>query len=328
MVFTLLSGSVLSLRGFFVKAADADVIRNDETGIPDPVLYQMVLKELGKTPDSVFTEAEAQTVLRLEQEFLYVDDSGRKEDQVVSLQGMEKLANLLSFKLATNKITDLKPLQNLTKLRTLDLSCSNCIKSIEEIRCLTQLEYLRLPPAVTDLSPVGGMTKLLGLGAANAGISKLPDLTGHTKLVSHYVFLDGNNLTKKELTTKLPKQLVNDKSWLKHMADLQQYNVKKMKKILKVTSPKKVAKITGRTKTIIGKAAKNVTVDLYYRSGNPGTGELIKTAKVDKKGVFKMKNLKLKKYKKKKLYLVSSYYSPFFSDEPYVMKTIAFRMKK
>lgn len=53
MAFTLLSGSVLSLRGFFVKASDADVIRNDETGIPDPVLYQMILNVLCITKTAI-----------------------------------------------------------------------------------------------------------------------------------------------------------------------------------------------------------------------------------------------------------------------------------
>ena len=124
-----------------------------------------------------------------------------------------------------------------------------------------------LPDTVMDLSPVGGMTGLGSLVAENANISTLPDLTRHTLLSGRDTYLQGNNLTKAELTTKLPQQLAEDKAWLKQTIDLQKYNVKK---IMKVTSPKKVAKITSRTKMFKGKA--------------------------DKNGVFKMKNLNLKKY--------------------------------
>lgn len=68
IVFSLLLGSLPSFRDFYVKAADSDVIRNDETGIPDKALYQMILKALGKTPDSSFTEEEAQKVEELSQD--------------------------------------------------------------------------------------------------------------------------------------------------------------------------------------------------------------------------------------------------------------------
>lgn len=92
----------------------------------------MILKALGKTPDSTFTEAEAKSVQVIQQDVFCEDDSDRKEeDQVVSLQGIEKLANLSILELGRNKITDLKPLENSTKLTSLSLKYSYCITSIE-----------------------------------------------------------------------------------------------------------------------------------------------------------------------------------------------------
>ena len=69
MVFSVLLGSLPSFRGL-VKAAGPDVIRNDETGIPDKNLYQLILKGLGKAPGSTFTEEEAQKVEVLSQDIL------------------------------------------------------------------------------------------------------------------------------------------------------------------------------------------------------------------------------------------------------------------
>ncbi len=41
-----------------------------------------------------------------------------------------------------------------------------------------------------------------------------------------------------------------------------------------------------------------------------------------------MKNLNLKKYKKKKLILESYYFDHCFQDDPYLMKKVTFKLKK
>lgn len=331
MMISVLLGSLPSFGGPLVQAAASDVIWNDETGIPDRALYQMILKALGKTPDSTFTEEEAQKVERLSQDIVsfWEDDRDRKEeDQVVSLQGIEKLTNLRSFATGRSKITDLKPLEHLKNLTGLSLRYCFSLTSIEGIRNCTQLARLELPSTVTDISPIGGMTELTSFVIIDSDISTLPDMTKLTKLVSEDTHLERNNLTKTELTTKLPKQLVEDKVWLGQMVDLQKNNVKKLKKTLKVTSPKKMTKITSKTKKIVGKAGKNLGVELYYRSGRPGGEKMIKSVKADKNGVFKMKNLNLKKYKKKKLILESYYFDHCFQDDPYLMKKVTFKLKK
>ncbi len=323
MVLLILLGSLPSYRDLFVSAAGSDVIRNDETGIPDKALYQVILKALGKKPDSTFTEEEAQKVSWLSQDINTSGDLDRKEEEkIVSLQGIEKLTNLTVFMPGRNNITDLKPLGSLEKLNSLNLRYSSCITSIEGLRNLTQLEGLTLPNTVTDLSPIEGMTKLTSLEASNANISILPDLTKHTELMGHHTYLQGNNLTKAELISRLPKQLVEDKKWLKQTIDLQKYNVKK---ILKLTSPKKVTKITSKTKKIVGKADKNLEVRLYYLTSKGR--QRIKKVKADKNGVFKMKNLNLKKYKKKKLILGSYYINNYYQEE-WEMKTYTFKLKK
>lgn len=328
MVFSILLGSLPSFGSFYVKAADSDVIRNDETGIPDKALYQMILKALNKTPESTFTETEAQSVQVIQQDVFYEDDSDRKEeDQVISLQGIEKLTNLSKLELGRNKITDLKPVENSTKLTILSLKYSYCITSIEELRNLTQLEYLTLPSTVTDLNPIEEMKGLIGLRVA-AGICTLPDLTGHTKLNGFDTRLERNNLTKKELISKLPKQLVADKAWLKQTIDLQEYNVKKMVKTLKLTSPKKMARITSRTKTITGKVGKNMWIR-FCRPHSIHTTGSFKGSGVwsSKNGVFKLKKINLKKYKKKKLWLELYYKNSYYKSDV-LLKTFAFTLKK
>lgn len=322
MMLSVLLGSLSSFGSFYVKAADSDVIRNDETGIPDKALYQIILKALGKTPDSVFTEAEAQNVERLYDELL--SDSRKEGEKINSLQGIEKLVNLrsISISLWDNNITDVTPLGALKNLTGINIRYTR-VTDIEGLRNLTKMESLWLPDTVTDLSPIEGMTELRYLIASDANISTLPDMTKHTKLAGHDTYLQGNNLTKKELTSKLPKQLVEDKGWLKQTIDLQKYNIKK---VLKVTSPKKVTKITSKTKKIVGKADKNMMVELYDLSRK--TSKVIKKVKVNKNGVFKMTKLNLKKYKKKKLILKSYYENEYYQGEHWEMKAFTFKLKK
>lgn len=326
LVVSVLHGSLPLFEGSFVKAAGSDVIQNDETGIPDRNLYQLILSTLGKAPGDTFTEEEAQNVKMLSQGRNSEDDIERKEEeQIVSLQGMEKLTNLSYFAPGRNKVTDLKPLANLKNLKALDLVCSYCLTNIEEIRGLTQLSYLGLPDTITDLNAVQGMTELSSLRAMNADINALPDMTGHTKLTGHDTYLQGNRLTKKELTAKLPKQLVEDKKWMKQTIDLQTYNVKKR---LKVTSPRKTAKITSKTKKIVGKADKTLWVGLYCINSLPNKeNKLVREVKVDKNGTFKMKNLNLAKYKKAKM-ILKSYYKNSYYGEDWEKKTMTFKLRK
>ncbi len=328
MVFSVLLGSLPSFRDVSVKAADSDVIRNDETGIPDKALYQLILKELGKTPDSTFTEAEAQSVLAVQQDVFREGDSDRREEeQVVSLQGIEKLTNLSVLNLGRNKITDLKPLESLTKLTILRLEYSYCITNIEDLRSLTWLEYLALPPTVTDLSPIEGMTELRSLWVEYAGLRTLPDLTGHTKLTGFSTRLQGNNLTKKELTKKLPKKVVKDKAWLKQTIDLQEYNVKKMVKALKLTSPKKMTRITSKTKKITGKVDKNTWVLLCRPHSDHMPGWGLGHRRFNKNGVFEIKKLNLKKFKKKKLWLELYYKNSYYKNDM-LIETLTIKLKK
>lgn len=318
MVFSILPGILPSLRCLFVKAAVSNVIWNDETGIPDKNLYQLILNELGKTPNSIFTENEARKVEKLTQD-KYEDRT--EEEKISSLQGIEKLTNLRSIYLGKNNITDVKPLGSLRNLTLIDLQYSR-ITSIEDLRNLIQLESINLPSTIKDLSPIEGMIKLSSLGAVDANISTLPDLTKHKELTAHNTYLHGNNLTKKELTKKLPKQVLKEKNWLTQTIDLQNYNVKKK---LNVTSPKKVTKITSKTKKIVGKTDKNLWVGLYYYYANGET--LIKRVKADKNGAFKMRNLDLKKYKKKNLTLKSFYINDYYFEEEWDMKTLTFKLK-
>lgn len=73
-------------------AAPTDVIENNESGIPDKVLYQNILKVLGKQSTDTFTEQEASSVEELE----IVD---YKKIPMESLKGIGYLTNLETLKI-------------------------------------------------------------------------------------------------------------------------------------------------------------------------------------------------------------------------------------
>lgn len=76
--------SIHLIRDGNICAADtSDIIKNDETGIPDKVLYQAVLEKLQKDKEESFTKQEAEDIDWLD-----------AKDGVASLKGIGYLSNL------------------------------------------------------------------------------------------------------------------------------------------------------------------------------------------------------------------------------------------
>ncbi|MCI8360191.1 MAG: hypothetical protein HFE86_02510 [Clostridiales bacterium] len=60
-------GLCLALSLFCVPAAAADaVIANDETGVPDPYLYQAILERADQNGDGILSRPEAEQIQALE----------------------------------------------------------------------------------------------------------------------------------------------------------------------------------------------------------------------------------------------------------------------
>lgn len=152
---------VTSLSLFFAYslcafAARNDVIKNDQSGIPDKGLYRAVLDELGKKRNQTFTEEEAQSIKKLEIPYRYkigikslkgieylrnlerLDISGYK---LKNLRGIEKLPKLTFLVAAGNNLTNLK---SISKAKNLEGICieSNKLTSLKGIETLTNLEYI------------------------------------------------------------------------------------------------------------------------------------------------------------------------------------------
>lgn len=53
---------MLGVSSIGAQAIEPDTIANDESGIPDEILYKEVLRTLGKKPDETFTKQEAESV--------------------------------------------------------------------------------------------------------------------------------------------------------------------------------------------------------------------------------------------------------------------------
>lgn len=115
---------------------------------------------------------------------------------LTDLSGFGNFTVLREARLGGNQLTDVSWLEkNTAELKTVDLS-ENPL-NMEDLKFLTkcpmmyELHVSGLP--VEDLTFVAGMTELEILGASRCGLTKLPDLSGLTKL--RKLYLDGNRLT-------------------------------------------------------------------------------------------------------------------------------------
>lgn len=173
---------------------DSEIIRNDETGIPDRLLYRMLLEKCDSNDDQLLSVNELQEVT-----CLYSNDKG-----IANLKGIEHLVNLNYLELTNERITDTEPLKNLHDLKYLKIENSS----------------------VNDLSGLSNLTNLteLYLGKNNiSDISALKDLTNLEILelqennISDISFLSNMSLLSE---LKLNKNKITELSSISNMANL------------------------------------------------------------------------------------------------------------
>lgn len=183
-VFMLIGAYTVGLSA----ATDDGVIRNDETGIPDPVLYNYLISEYDTNNDGVLQKEEADCITRIFYDRYY----GATESLVYSLKGLNKCENLTEISFESNKLSNLNGIEGL------------------------QLTWIKVVDnELTDISSISGMAESLEtLVVSYNSLSSLPDMKNFTNLkVNPWVSTKDttnfsyNKLSLKELNEKLPSQL-------------------------------------------------------------------------------------------------------------------------
>lgn len=313
-------------------ADTSDIIRNNETGIPDKKLYQSILKTLDKGKNRVFTKREAESIDWLQAKDGVANLKGvgylrnlKKLDMegnsLTTLAGVEELSNLESLKVESGRLKSLKGIETLLNLKSLNV-IDNKLTNLKGIENLTKLEWLSVGGnKLTNLNEVNKLTNLISIWAVGCNLKKLPDLTEFYKLDTNECDFQDNYLSEKELRNKLPQKFFKsnddyDKEWVNEQITFQVQNYK-----VTLTSPT-INKITQNTKKITGRTYKNSRIVLYDSTVKTKIRKTI----TDKKGKFVLSNLNLKKWADKKLVikismLCNGKYHP-------IIKTFTFKVRK
>ena len=147
-------------------------------------------------------------------------DVWNNESTIANLLPLANLTNLRHLNVSgSNKLIDITPLANLTKLYSLRLY-NNAIADITPLAKLTDLTFLTMERnPVSDLSPLTNLTKLRFLSLANH--ATITDITPLTKLVAlERLDLRGNRI--KDIT---PLANLRNLKWLAlHLNDISDFS--------------------------------------------------------------------------------------------------------
>ena len=176
-------------------AADADVIENNEAGIPNKVLYEKILNELGKKPGETFTEGEAKTI-----DSLYYNRKGG------SLKGIGRLSELEELDLESSEVESLAGIEELKKLKRLNLRDNKQLKMKDltffaEFHSLESLDVSE--NQLSNLHGVEGLVNLKYIGTSWNRLKGLNELKGLTNL--EFLSVAGNRLGSLHGIQKLKK---------------------------------------------------------------------------------------------------------------------------
>ena len=300
-------------------------ISNDRTGIPDKVLYQKILQQLGKKDYGTFTEKEAARITRLEADG---EDDNIESTKIKSPKGIEKLKNLNYLDVSLNRLNSLKHIKKLHNLKNLDVAV-NQLTTLSGIEKLYQLETLEVSDnKLTSFSGVENLKNLTSISAWDNRIKNIDAIKNLDNLEN--IVLNGNRLTRlsaiknlkkltsiyatgnrlrrlpnlnkytelgvvefkwnclseKELNEKLPQSWRRDDDWYKSTVKLQN-----IVRTIKLIQPVAFDKINQNTKKITGITNKNSTIALRDPSGKK-----IVSIKSNSKGKFTFRNLNLEKW--------------------------------
>jgi len=177
-------------------AGGSDILYNDETGMPDKILYEAVLTALGRE-GGYFTRDEAAGITELK-------SNNYKKAGIKSLKGIENLTGLTELDVSCNELTSLSGIEGLTKLKVLYVSYNNLI-SLSGIKGLTRLEYLEAGDnQINSLKEIEELTSLKALFVYRNKLVNLKGVERLTKLNTFYVYENElNDITGIERLKKL-----------------------------------------------------------------------------------------------------------------------------
>lgn len=197
-----------------VNAEDSDIIRNDETGIPDKNLYQWGVETYDLNKDSVLTQNEIdqknnnQTSLSL-----HMNDR-----DIRSLKGIHYFDNGNIYNLDISGNKNLKSLDGIEELSAINggLIASDCaLESIEGVQKFKNLKGLMVDN--NNLKTIPNLTSLINLSDMGC-----PHSNGNYDGTDFgWVCFYGNMLSDTELKNKLPKQISSNLTWLLYDSFLQ-----------------------------------------------------------------------------------------------------------
>ena len=158
---------------------------------PDPNLANCVAHELGSPGSSAKVSQHALSGVRSlscngDRVEPFATDSATsahpfedpEKTRIRSIQGLDRLPNLVSLGLTNNGITDLTPLADLTKLTSIKLT-NNKVTDLTPLAGLPVLNNLGVSyNSVADLTPLAHIATLRSLGLAKNQISDLTPLAG------------------------------------------------------------------------------------------------------------------------------------------------------
>jgi hypothetical protein len=137
--------------------------------IPDPNLKAAIEAQLGPNPDA--------------NQMLLLTELNANSMGVSNLTGLENATNLVKLKLYDNKITNINPLQYLTKLQYLYLSYNTHIADINAVSGMSSLIELTLTDVnLSTITPLADVNQISGLWLGSNQIEDINALTNYQNL--------------------------------------------------------------------------------------------------------------------------------------------------
>jgi len=157
--------------------------RSDDIVIlPDPSLEALIRTEIEKPSGPIYES----DLLSIELLYIFIES-------IESIEGLQYCLNLRELDLRSNRVSDLGPLSNLTKLETLLLN-ENPIESIGAIADLPAMKELNLSKTeVEDISPVSNLETLEVLYLWGMGIDDISAVGTLANLV--FISFGNNRIT-------------------------------------------------------------------------------------------------------------------------------------
>lgn len=192
------AAAMMSLSGGIAYAADDSdtVITNDESGIPDEKLYNVVLEKGDKNKDGVLTRAEAEEIT-----YINCIDYGIKD-----IRGLQFLNNLQDLSLVANNISDISSLKDLTNINGLDLSNNN----ITDISSLVNLHLNSLNLENNQISDISALKDSELIKNMHVSNSWEDAFIANGKVYKKYKIANGNMIPLEQAKI-LPEELINAK---------------------------------------------------------------------------------------------------------------------